>query len=622
MVAELKQPDHITASTGHQRAAQELLDFGAGTCRVTGSVNDIWSDVCWYVRFTKKTHCWTVIIFVTSLASTAIGLLLPLLCSRLVDAGIVDKNFSYVVRSALLVFAGNAISFAVQAIGQFATQRLDMAARVLVLESTLGSIFHLPYSVLSKYKSGAVIRNVNNAANLVSRLSLAAFGNRAIEIGSALITITAMLYINAAICVPVVLAILALLLVKKRFELKRLALRCKGRQLDATSSGDLHEVLDGIRLVKHCQRESYEVARYVDSVTGQQESEIQSSWLTNTENVVKMTIEAIAGLGSIVVAGYYISRGQMTIGDLLAFSMYSQKLTAIVSTIGQNLLSYRESVCALQNVRRVIDMHRSGDDESRCQTHAAYSSTTDIDSILVFAGVYYQYETNSTEVLKNVNLSIYPGRVTGILGPSGCGKSTLCNLATRLLLPSRGTIYYRGSGQRTRHLRIGYVPQNVILLGRTLRANLMYHSTVDQTTPDDKILEALELCCINLGSDACACTLDTVLLDRENALSGGQRQRVAICRELLAEPDLLILDEATSGLDLHTENQLMENLRSRYPHMAILFISHRLQMSGFCDEVHRIVNHELRLVQGDGSGSDDETVAASGGVCGRRPEPV
>jgi ATP-binding cassette, subfamily B, bacterial PglK len=211
---------------------------------------------------------------------------------------------------------------------------------------------------------------------------------------------------------------------------------------------------------------------------------------------------------------------------------------------------------------------------------------------IILNDVNFSYFSVNKKTLKNVSLEVKFGSIIGIIGDSGSGKSTLVNLITGLLEPSSGEIYFEDSKSKIRlnennFTKIGYVPQNVYLIDSSLKNNISLakkDDEVDLIKLDNSIAESnLEKTIKNLEYG-----INTIVGEKGTKISGGQLQRVGLARALYNNPEILILDEATSGLDFDSENEILENLKKLKGSRTIIIISHRKNSLKYCDKVFKI----------------------------------
>lgn len=272
--------------------------------------------------------------------------------------------------------------------------------------------------------------------------------------------------------------------------------------------------------------------------------------------------------------------GKMTFGDFLAFTLYLGFMIAPIvqmSNIGSQLT---EAFAGLDRTEEIMNMPLESDDRKR---------TVQLDQVngeIVFDQVSFAYESGK-EVVKGISFKAPAGSVTALVGTSGSGKTTIAGLAATFLNPDSGLIYLDGRDLQTISLdsfrsQLGVVLQDDFLFEGTIRENILFprpHATEDQ------LKMAVHAAHVQEFTDRFEQGLDTLIGERGVKLSGGQRQRIAIARAILADPKILILDEATSNLDTESETLIQESLKKLMEGRTTFVIAHRLSTIRQADQI-------------------------------------
>jgi subfamily B ATP-binding cassette protein MsbA len=341
--------------------------------------------------------------------------------------------------------------------------------------------------------------------------------------------------------------------------------------INAEVTGRLTETLNGIRVIKGFNAEQQETETFERGVErlflNVKKSLTSTSLVTSSATfLLGLASTGIMGMGS-----YMILQGQLTFGDFLSFTLYLGFMIAPIvqmSNIGSQLT---EAFAGLDRTEEIMNMAVEDDGTTRT------IQLGEIKGDLVFENVSFAYEQDKN-VLNGISFSAAPGSVTALVGTSGSGKSTIAGLVATYITPSGGVITLDGVDLSKVNLdsyrkQLGVVLQDDFLFEGTIRENILF------PRPDASAAElalAVKSAYVNEFSDRFEKGLDTVIGERGVKLSGGQRQRIAIARAILANPRILILDEATSNLDTESESFIQESLSNLMKGRTTFVIAHRL----------------------------------------------
>jgi subfamily B ATP-binding cassette protein MsbA len=288
----------------------------------------------------------------------------------------------------------------------------------------------------------------------------------------------------------------------------------------------------------------------------------------------------LASAGIMGMGGYFIMNGSMTYGEFVSFTLFLGFMIAPIvqmSNIGSQLT---EAMAGLDRTQELMNMPEEDDNEVR---------TIQLDKIngdIKFEDVSFSYEENK-EVLHNINFDAPKGSVTALVGSSGSGKSTIAGLAATFLNPSGGKVILDGIDLSTVNLssyrsNLGVVLQDDFLYEGTIRENILFPRP---NANEKQLLDAVKGAYVNEFTDRFENGLDTVIGERGVKLSGGQRQRISIARALLADPKIIILDEATSNLDTESESYIQKSLHILMKDRTTFVIAHRLSTIQQADQI-------------------------------------
>jgi ATP-binding cassette, subfamily B, bacterial len=347
-------------------------------------------------------------------------------------------------------------------------------------------------------------------------------------------------------------------------------IRKQREQIDASAT----ESFAGMRIVRAFSRQKRETARFTTENNLMTRQELYAWWWMRVVEIVWETLIPIASAGLLYYGGCRVLDGHMTVGDLMMFLVYLLMLLEPLATLAQSATQFQNS---LSGFDRVLDLL----EESREMPSAPDALTADrrsIDGQISFEQVTFTYPGSESPALHDINLSIKAGQTVALVGPSGAGKTTLTNLVARFYDPDAGRVALDGSDLRKYDVEsfrslLGIVEQDVFLFDGTIADNIAYakrHATPEQVRAAAEAANAAEF--IDRMPDG----MQTVIGERGVRLSGGQRQRLAIARAILADPKILILDEATSNLDTDSERLIQQSLGVLMRGRTCFVIAHRL----------------------------------------------
>lgn len=530
------------------------------------------------------------------------GLVLPGSSKYLIDNVIVEHDTSLL--RVLLVVVGLAIL--VQSVSSFILTRL-LSVEAQHLISTLRAqmqkqIIQLPIAFFDENKSGALVSRIMTDVEGVRNL----VGTGLVQLVGGLLTAGVALSLLVRINLQMTLYALIPLVIFGLISLKAFAyIRPIFRNrsaINAEVTGRLTETLGGIRVIKgfHAEQQEYRVFEEgVDRVFQNVKKTL------TTTSLVTSTATLLMGLMSLVimgVGGTLIIKGEMTVGEFVAFTLYMAFLiTPIVqmSNIGTQIT---EAFAGLDRMEEILMMEREGEEEGRTAV------LDDIRGDISFEDVSFSYEVD-VEVLRNISFDAPAGTVTALVGSSGSGKSTAAGLAASFRVPTKGVVLIDGHDLTTVKLDsyragLGVVLQDEFLFEGSIRENILLARA---DAPEDELIDAVKAAHVNQFTDKFEKGLDTLIGERGVKLSGGQRQRVSIARALLANPRILILDEATSSLDTESEAYIQESLGRLMAGRTTLVIAHRLSTIRRADQI--LVLEDGRIVE---RGKHDQLIAQKG----------
>ncbi|MFT6215095.1 MAG: subfamily B ATP-binding cassette protein MsbA [Roseivirga sp.] len=531
------------------------------------------------------------------------SLVLPWATKHLIDDVVINKDLGelkWVISITLASIITSAVTgFALTRLLSVQAQKLISELRVKVQKKILS----LPINFFDSTKSGSLVSrimtDVEGVRNLVGTGLVQLVGGLLTSVGVMYMLIDMSPKLTAFIIAPV---IVFGLIAMKAFSYLRPIFRKRG-QLNAEVTGRLTETLNGVRVIKGFGAEVQEITTFEKGVDDLYQNVKKT--LTATALVTSSATFLLAGVAStgiLGIGGYYIIQGDMTSGELVAFIAYLAVMIAPIvqmSNIGSQIT---EAFAGLDRTEEIMKMKSEDEDENRV------IELKEAKADMSFDNVTFSYE-DGVDVLKNISFKAPSGSVTALVGTSGSGKSTIAGLAASFLNPREGKVTIDGIDLSTILLKsyrrkLGVVLQDDFLFEGTIRENILFPRP---NSSEEDLQNAVKAAYVNEFTDRFEKGLETVIGERGVKLSGGQRQRIAIARAVLADPKILILDEATSNLDTESESFIQESLSTLMEGRTTFVIAHRLSTIRKADQILVIENGEIAE-----RGTHDELIKKEG----------
>ena len=539
-----------------------------------------------------------LLIVIRSLA----GFVLPLQSKVLLDE--VVPNIDYdLLFSLIWIVIG---SIVVQALTSFLlTKVLSIQAQYLISElraQVQKKVLSLPISFFDNTKSGALVSrimsDVEGVRNLIGTGLVQLVGGSFTAILTLIILLNMNVWMTLFTFIPLsIFAVIAL----KAFKHIRPIFRDRGK-INAEVKGRLTETLAGVRVIKAFNAEAQESAIFAAGVASIFQNVKKSLTATAIMTSSSTFLIGLATTGIMGIGGHYMIKGEITPGDFLQFTFLLAFMVAPIvqmSNIGSQLT---EALAGLDRSEELMNMEAEEDDINRTIELQNFKGE------IVFKEVSFAYEKGK-EVLHNINFEASSGSVIALVGSSGSGKSTIAGLSATFLNPQSGLITIDGydlSKVKLKSFRkhLGVVLQDEFLFEGTIRQNILFPRP-DAT--EAQLLAAVNAAYVNEFTDRFEAGLETLIGERGVKLSGGQRQRIAIARAILADPKIIILDEATSNLDTESEALIQKSLGALTMNRTTIVIAHRLSTIRKADQILVIENGKIAE-----RGAHDELIAKKG----------
>ncbi len=514
------------------------------------------------------------------LIRSAAGLVVPGATQILID----DVAESKDTQMMWIVLAVVAVAILVQAVSSFSlTRLLSVQAQHMISQMRVqvqNKIMKLPIHFFDNQKSGGlvsrVMSDVEGVRNLVGTGFVQLVGGTVTAIATIVILVNINWVMTIAALVPVILFGIIML---KAFGYVRPIFRDRGK-INADVKGRLTETLGGARVIKAFNAEEQENKNFekgVDTLYQNVKKSLTATALIQSSSVflIGLASTGIMGLGT-----YYMMDGTLKPGQFMAFFMFMAFMIAPIVQMGNIGSQLTEAMAGLDRTQELLNMEEEDDPEIRTD-HLG-----DIHGDIEFDNVSFSYE-ESKEVLHNISFKAPAGSVTALVGSSGSGKSTIAGLVATFLNPDSGQIKLDNHDLSKVNLRsyrqyLGVVLQDDFLFEGTVRENILFPRP---NATEEELMSAVKGAYVDEFTDHFEDGLDTVIGERGVKLSGGQRQRLSIARALLADPKILILDEATSNLDTESEAFIQKSLNELMKDRTTFVIAHRLSTIRQADQI-------------------------------------
>src|SRR5579871_331215 len=518
--------------------------------------------------------------FVLMVINRGSSLVLPYSTKYLIDDVIGKRHVEILLPLVLAVLAATAIqggtSFAL-------TQLLSKAAQRLIAQlrsEVQAHVGRLPVTYYDANKTGTLVSRIMNDVEGLRNL----IGTGLVEFVGGLMTAVIVLgilfYMNWLLTALALTFILIFgLTLRKAFKTIRPIFRERAK-INAEVTGRLTESLGGVRVIKGYHAETREAKVFAGGVQRLLANVMQSLTAISLMSLSATVLLGLVGSVVMYVGARQILAGTIKLGDYVAFTALMAFMVAPLFQVVGIGTQISEALAGLERTREVRRERPEDEDPRRA------ALLPPIRGEVAFENVSFSYEPGKP-VLHEVSFESRPGTVTALIGPSGSGKSTIIGLISAFYVPTEGTVLVDGADLSTIRLdsyrtQLGVVLQDTFLFDGTIRENVAFSRP---NATEQQIMDACRIARVDEFAENFTDKYDTIVGERGVKLSGGQKQRVSIARAILAEPRILILDEATSSLDSESEALIQQGLSYLMRGRTTFVIAHRLSTIRRADQI-------------------------------------
>ncbi|QDT41562.1 Putative multidrug export ATP-binding/permease protein [Gimesia alba] len=565
-----------------------------------------------------KIHRRSMILALLTLTIATLLALIPPIATKFVVDNVLDKKplpaslpewiphepWPLLVSITIAVIVISMIRVALQIWGRWHATRVTKMIQMKVRKAVFAQAVRLPLHRVQELKSGGATSILREDAGSVGELVFGMLYNpcRAIIqlLGSLIILawVDWRLLLGAIFLGPMVYLTHRTWISRIRPQHRRI--RAQRAAVDAQAT----ESFGGMRVVRAFGRQRSETSRVLRSNHLMGRQELYAWWWSRLIEIAWETLIPIASACLLLYGGWQVLQGELTLGELVMFLAYLLMLLGPLAVLAQSAAQFQNSLSGFDRVLDLLDEPREMESST-----AKNISKSEITGRITFENVGFQYPGSEQFALEEVSLDVDPGETIALVGPSGAGKTTFCNLVARFYDPTSGRVLLDGRDLRELDVEsyrnhIGVVEQDVFLFDGSVAENIGYgnrHASLAEIQQAAEIANADEF--IKVLPDG----YQTIIGERGVKLSGGQRQRLAIARAILADPRILILDEATSNLDTESERLIQDSLTTLMQGRTCFVIAHRLSTITHANRI--VVFESGRITE---TGTHDALMAAGG----------
>ncbi len=561
-----------------------------------------------YLRWLRPHRYAIAAVFLIALIGAGLEMIEPLFMRYIIDRVLLNSALDKITRLSRLNLAGAAfvavviVSNLIGAVKDYRQRLLNTRVILTLRRSLFGRLLHLPMEKLWDMKTGGILSRLTGDVETTTGLLQMAIVSPAISVLRLIISIGVLLVLNWRLALTAVVVIPGAMLISfvaaRRVRPIYRSVRKDVEQID----GRVGEAFSGIRIVRAFRSEMLELFDYMVG----RHTVLRKEMFAHRRELILWTswglLQAAVNVAIVWFGGYMNVTGGASIGDIMAFQWYTFLLMGPVWNIVNSFSELQRSLAAMERVFEVLAMPNDKPDRPGAR------DAPPVVREVRFESVDFEYRPGKP-VVHDFNVTVPGGSVVALVGRSGAGKTTVTDLVARFHDPTQGRILLNGTDIRDMRLRtyrslLAIVQQDVFLFDGSVRDNIAYGS---RTATDEEVLDAAQRANAHEFIIKLPKQYETFIGERGVKLSGGQQQRLAIARAILASPQILILDEATSNLDTESEQLIQASMAELLAGRTTFMIAHRLSTIRRADLI--LLMEEGRVIE---RGSHEELMSARG----------
>ncbi len=536
---------------------------------------------------------------VAAVLGSVCQVIVPLIERQIVD-GVIVAHSSPLWTWLVLLVGLSAASFGFAYVRRYRGGKMALAVQYDLRCAMHDHLLEMDFDNLNRMPTGQLVARANSDSTLVQGL-LAFFPIMSGNILLLLLSLVVMFYLSPLLALVSAVVAPAVLVVSFRMRWRVFPATWDGQQREGDVAQIVDEGVNGVRVVKAFGQERRELERVVEAAKRLYGSEMRAVRIQARYQPLLQAIPAFGQVAVLALGGYLALRHHISIGTFLAFSAYVAQMVAPARMLAGVLTVAQQARAGVDRIFQLIDLPPAIQDAAGAVELGRLAGAIDFD------GVSFAYP-DGPPVLTGFDLHLAPGERVALVGPSGSGKSTAALMVGRFHDPDQGAVRVDGFDLRdvTLHSlrsQVAFVFEETFLFSESVRANIAY-GRPDATTAE--VEAAARVAGAQEFIEALPRGYDTVVGERGLTLSGGQRQRIALARAILADPRILVLDDATSAVDARVEAAIHDGLRQVMAGRTTLLVAHRRSTLHLADRI--AVMEEGRVVE---TGTHDELVVAS-----------